>query len=62
MVTISSNPMTLQEFLALPETKPPREYINGKIIQKPMPNVLPVPNFANTFQLTLGELFSWLLD
>ena len=37
MVTISSDPITLQEFLALPETKPPREYINGKILQKPMP-------------------------
>lgn len=29
--------LTLQEFLKLPETKPAREYINGKIIEKPMP-------------------------
>jgi Uma2 family endonuclease len=28
---------TLEEFLQLPETKPPSEYINGQIIQKPMP-------------------------
>lgn len=29
--------ITLEEFLQLPETKPAREYINGEIIQKPMP-------------------------
>ena len=29
--------VTLEEFLQLPETKPASEYINGKIIQKPMP-------------------------
>lgn len=29
--------LTLEEFLALPETKPYREYFNGKIEQKPMP-------------------------
>ena len=28
---------TLEEFLKLPETKPAREYINGTIYQKPMP-------------------------
>ncbi|NEP90999.1 MAG: hypothetical protein F6K18_31610 [Okeania sp. SIO2C2] len=32
-----SKPLTLQEFLQLPETKPAHEYINGEIIQKPMP-------------------------
>lgn len=37
MVTTPSKSTTLQEFLALPETKPVSEYINGKIIQKPMP-------------------------
>ena len=36
MVT-SSKSFTLKEFLALPETKPATEYIDGKIIQKPMP-------------------------
>ena len=25
-------------------------------------DVLPVPNFAKAFQLTLGELFAWLLE
>ncbi|MEM8779101.1 MAG: Uma2 family endonuclease [Cyanobacteria bacterium P01_G01_bin.49] len=29
--------MTLEAFLKLPETKPPSEYIEGEIIQKPMP-------------------------
>nr|WP_325078823.1 Uma2 family endonuclease [Sphaerospermopsis aphanizomenoides] len=29
--------LTLAEFLNLPETKPVKEYINGKIITKPMP-------------------------
>ncbi len=37
MVTTPSKPITLEEFLALPETKPASEYIDGKIIQKPMP-------------------------
>lgn len=29
--------ITLKEFLKLPETKPASEYINGQVIQKPMP-------------------------
>ena len=37
MVQAPSKPLTLAEFLELPETKPASEYINGKIIQKPMP-------------------------
>ncbi|MBZ8181270.1 Uma2 family endonuclease [Oscillatoria salina] len=37
MVTSPSKTLTLAEFLKLPETKPASEYINGKIIQKPMP-------------------------
>ena len=37
MVTTSSKTITLAEFLALPETKPASEYLDGKIIQKPMP-------------------------
>ncbi len=37
MVTTPSKFITLEEFLALPETKPASEYIDGKIIQKPMP-------------------------
>ena len=37
MVQTSSRFITLEEFLKLPETKPASEYINGQIIQKPMP-------------------------
>ncbi len=29
--------MTLAEFLLIPETKPANEFIDGQIIQKPMP-------------------------
>lgn len=36
-MVIASPQITLEEFLQLPETKPAREYINGEIIQKPMP-------------------------
>ena len=37
MVHISSKTLTLEEFLLLPETKPASEYINGEVVQKPMP-------------------------
>ncbi|MFM7370200.1 MAG: Uma2 family endonuclease, partial [Sphaerospermopsis kisseleviana] len=37
MVTTPTRKLTLAEFLQLPETKPASEYINGEIIQKPMP-------------------------
>ncbi|MCJ8279404.1 MAG: Uma2 family endonuclease, partial [Rivularia sp. ALOHA_DT_140] len=37
MTVTTSQKLNLEEFLKLPETKPASEYINGKIIQKPMP-------------------------
>lgn len=37
MVQAPSKMLTLAEFLKLPETKPASEYIDGQIIQKPMP-------------------------
>jgi len=37
MVQAPLKSMTLAEFLLLPETKPASEYIDGHIIQKPMP-------------------------
>ena len=37
MVRTESKTLTLEKFLALPETKPASEYIDGQIIQKPMP-------------------------
>jgi Uma2 family endonuclease len=37
MVQTPIKPIGLEEFLQLPDTKPASEYIDGKIIQKPMP-------------------------
>ena len=37
MVQTPTKLLSLAEFRALPETEPASEYINGKIIQKPMP-------------------------
>ena len=37
MVQAPSKTLALEEFLKLPETKPASEYIDGNIIQKPMP-------------------------
>lgn len=37
MVQIPSKPLTLAKFIKLPETKPAKEYIDGQIIDKPMP-------------------------
>ena len=38
MIATETKPLTLEQFLALPETKPASEYVAaGKIIQKPMP-------------------------
>jgi len=37
VVQAQTRPITLKTFLAMPETKPASEYIDGQIIQKPMP-------------------------
>ncbi|MGB0563100.1 MAG: Uma2 family endonuclease [Spirulinaceae cyanobacterium] len=37
MLQAPPKPLTLAEFLRLPETEPASEYVNGKISQKPMP-------------------------
>jgi Uma2 family endonuclease len=37
MTQILAKSLTLDEFLALAETKPASEYIDGQVIQKPMP-------------------------
>jgi Uma2 family endonuclease len=37
MVQTPTKPLTLEEFLKLPETEPASEYINGQIIQKSIP-------------------------
>jgi Uma2 family endonuclease len=37
MVKVPNKILTIEEFLILPETQPSLEYIDGQIIQKPMP-------------------------
>lgn len=37
MVQTPAKPLTLEEFLQLPETEPASEYLDGRVIQKPMP-------------------------
>jgi Uma2 family endonuclease len=37
MVQTPSKILTLEDFLKLPDTKPASEYVDGQIIQKPMP-------------------------
>ncbi len=37
MTAPTTQPLTLEEFLKLPETKPASIYIDGAIVQKPMP-------------------------
>lgn len=49
MVQTPAKPLTLDEFLQLPETKPASEFIDGQIIQKPMPQ-----GKHSTVQLDLG--------
>jgi len=55
MVQTPSKILTLEEFLQLPETKPASEFVQGEIIQKPMPqgkhSVIQseLPSAINTF-------------
>jgi Uma2 family endonuclease len=37
MVQVAPKPLTLETFLTLPETQPASEFVNGQIIQKPIP-------------------------
>lgn len=50
MVQAISKPLTLEQFLALPETKPASEFVGGQILQKPMPQ-----GKHSTIQLDLGS-------
>jgi Uma2 family endonuclease len=49
MVQTPTKPLTLDEFLKQPDTKPASEFIDGQIIQKPMPQ-----GKHSTVQLDLG--------
>jgi len=37
MASTTYQALTLEQFLALPETKPPRGFFQREILQKPMP-------------------------
>jgi Uma2 family endonuclease len=50
MIQTLVKPLTLTEFLKLPETKPAYEFINGELIQKPMPQ-----GKHSTLQIDLGS-------
>lgn len=50
MIQTPIQTITLEEFLKLPETKPASEYIEGQIIQKPMPQ-----GHHSTIQVELTE-------
>ena len=50
MVQTSIKPITLEDFLKLPETKPASEFIDGHIIAKPMPQ-----GKHSTVQIDLGS-------
>ena len=56
MVQTPEKTVSLAEFLQLPETKPASEYIDGKIIQKPMPQ-----GHHSTIQLDLGSFINTTL-
>ena len=52
-VTQAQSKITLEEFLELPETKPAREYIDGNIEQKPIPQ-----GEHSTLQIRLGTVIN----
>jgi Uma2 family endonuclease len=56
MVQTPVRQITLAEFLALPETKPASEYVDGQIIQKPMPQ-----GHHSIIQMELGIELSLVL-
>lgn len=56
MVQTPTKPLTLTEFLQIPETKPASEFIDGDIIQKPMPQ-----GKHSTLQLDLGSSVNQVL-
>lgn len=91
MVQTPAPSLTLEAFLKLPETKPASEYLDGQIIQKPMPQgkhsiiqgelvnainacvksqklARAFPELrctfggATTLQLTIADVFGWLLE
>ena len=64
LMTIISQTLTLEAFLELPEAKPASEFIDGKMIQKPIPqgehSLLQGKLRDMSLDLSVGALFSWL--
>ena len=56
MVQTPLKPLTLDLFLAMPETKPASEFVDNKIIQKPMPQ-----GKHSTIQIDLGSAINHAL-
>jgi Uma2 family endonuclease len=56
MVQTPTKPLTLTEFLQIPETKPASEFIDGDIIQKPVPQ-----GKHSTLQLDLASSVNQVL-
>lgn len=50
---VTKNKLTLDQFLALPEEKPALEFVDGEVIQKPLPDF-----FHSTIQGVIIELLS----
>lgn len=55
-MTATAQRLSLEQFLALPETEPASEYVCGDAYQKPMPT-----NAHGVFQLYIGILIYQLL-
>ena len=64
-MTTATRPMTLDEFLAMPETEPASEFICGEGLpstrQRPGDMITAAPVLPN-FTLDVGELFAALDD
>jgi Uma2 family endonuclease len=56
MVQLSPKMITLEEFLELPETKPASEFVDGQILQKPMPKGNIVSFRVSLFRLSTPDL------
>ena len=56
MVQTPTKTLTLEEFLQLPETEPASEYIDGRIIQKLMPQ-----GEDSVVQTELAPATSWVV-
>jgi Uma2 family endonuclease len=68
MIQAPRKTLTLEDFLQLPETKPASEYLDGQMIQKPMPQgeqsaiqgeMLPTVNGLKIFSIVCNMGMEW---